>query len=186
MILQALWSSLGHVIIDFRWKHDLRRIKELWLDELPRGYSNTVHSYAISTLEAQNICDALGLGDYADIIDEKERFETIKVLAHTGFSRDDLSFLRFRPIGEMVDGMCVMLPQRILNEAFTSEENIFVIQSHDRSKIPTTVKIHYGKGEKPFWMEARFLMEDPYRNPWDPLNPLGEINHEYYGRFTPA
>ena len=172
----GFWFAVGQTVIRFRWKHDLRRVKELWLDDLPPNHCGMIHSYAVDTSTVQGIGETLALGEVADLVDEHEFFETVKVLGHSGLTNEELSFLKYKPISGMVDGYCILLPAFILQKCFETEDSKLSWNSTDRKKVPFTVILHYGNGEKPYWMEESWIKAhtdpDYYRNnDWDPFNP---------------
>ena len=171
----GFWFAVGQAVIRFRWRHDLRHAKELWLDDLPPNHGHMIHSYALDAASVQNIAETLALGEVADVVDDHEFFETVKVLGHSGFSRQELSFLKFRPISRLSEGNCVLIPGFILRKCFETEDSKLSWDSTDRRKVPFTVILHYGNGEKPYLMEESWLRThtDPdYFYHYDPFNPL--------------
>lgn len=158
------WMSLGfrHAlkswIIEFRWKHDWHKRKEIWLDDLPIELEVRRHNTKIKFDRIKCICDILGIGEWSDFAKCSDWFEGVKMIAQTGFSKNDLAMLDVKDSYEGSNIRYFLIPSEILEKIRYTENGCITYKTTNRNHIPAIVTIHYGRGEVPYWMTKEWLV----------------------------
>ena len=145
-------------IIEFRWKHDWRKHKEIWLDDLPIELEVEKHSTKINVGRIKWICDVLGIGEWSDFVDDGDWFEGVKMIAQTGFSENDLAMLDVKESFAGSNIKYFLIPSEILEKIRYTDHGCVKFKTTDRNHVPAIVTIHYGRGEVPYWMTKEWLV----------------------------